>query len=76
MGKRGHSEEEILRALREAKSGDTVVKICRKYGIVAIGARRVRSGERRWSWTDGRNGSQLPLAARVDCLCQGDTAEG
>ena len=33
MGKRGHSEEEILRVLREAESGDTVVEICRKYGI-------------------------------------------
>ena len=33
MGKRGHSEEEILRGLREAESGDTVVEICRKHGI-------------------------------------------
>ena len=33
MGKRGHSEEEILRALREAESGDTVVEVCRKHGI-------------------------------------------
>jgi putative transposase len=33
MGKRGHSEEEILRVLREAESGDTVVEICRKPGI-------------------------------------------
>jgi putative transposase len=33
MGKRGHSEEEILRVLREADSGDTVVEICRKHGI-------------------------------------------
>ena len=33
MGKRGHSEEEILRVLREAESGDTVVEICRKHGI-------------------------------------------
>jgi putative transposase len=32
-GKRGHSEEEILRVLREAESGDTVVEICRKHGI-------------------------------------------
>jgi hypothetical protein len=30
MGKRGHSEEEILRVLREAESGDTVVEVCRK----------------------------------------------
>ncbi len=29
MGKRGHSEEEILRVLREAECGDTVVEICR-----------------------------------------------
>ena len=33
MGERGHSEEEILRVLREAESGDTVVEICRKHGI-------------------------------------------
>lgn len=33
MGKKGHSEEDILRVLREAESGDTVVEICRKHGI-------------------------------------------
>jgi putative transposase len=33
MAKRGHSEEEILRVLREAESGDTVVGVCRKHGI-------------------------------------------
>jgi putative transposase len=33
MGKRGRSEEEILRVLREAESGDTVVELCRKHGI-------------------------------------------
>ena len=33
MGKKGHSEGEILRVLREAESGDTVVEICRKHGI-------------------------------------------
>lgn len=33
MSKRGHSEEEILRALREAESGETVVEVCRKHGI-------------------------------------------
>ena len=31
--KRGHSEEEILRVLREAESGTTVVEVCRKHGI-------------------------------------------
>ena len=30
MGKRWHSEEEILRVLREAESGYTVVEVCRK----------------------------------------------
>jgi hypothetical protein len=30
MGKRGHSEEEMLRVLWEAESGDTVVEIYRK----------------------------------------------
>ena len=33
MAKKGHSEEEILRVLREAESGATVVEICRKHGI-------------------------------------------
>jgi putative transposase len=33
MAKKGHSEEEILRVLREAESGTTVVEICRKHGI-------------------------------------------
>jgi hypothetical protein len=33
MGKRGNSEEEILRVLREEESGDTVVEVCRKHGI-------------------------------------------
>jgi putative transposase len=33
MAKRGHTEEEILRVLREAESGAAVVEICRKHGI-------------------------------------------
>ena len=33
MAKRGHTEEEILRVLREAESGSTVVEVCRKHGI-------------------------------------------
>jgi putative transposase len=33
MAKRGHTEEEILRVLREAESGTTVVEICRRHGI-------------------------------------------
>lgn len=33
MGMKGHSEEEILRVLREAESGTTVVEVCRKHGI-------------------------------------------
>jgi putative transposase len=33
MAKKGHSEEEILRVLREAESGTAVVEICRKHGI-------------------------------------------
>jgi putative transposase len=33
MAKRGDGEEEILRVLREAESGDTVVEVCRKHGI-------------------------------------------
>jgi len=33
MAKGGHSEEQILRVLREAESGTTVVEVCRKHGI-------------------------------------------
>lgn len=33
MANKGHSEEEILRVLREAESGTTVVEVCRKHGI-------------------------------------------
>jgi putative transposase len=33
MGKRGHSEEEILRVLRVEESGGTVVETCREHGI-------------------------------------------
>ena len=33
MAKRGHTEEEILRVLREAEAGTTVVENCRKHGI-------------------------------------------
>ncbi len=33
MARKVHSEEEILRVLREAESGETVVEVCRKHGI-------------------------------------------
>ena len=33
MGKKGRSEEEILRVLRQADSGETVVEVYRKHGI-------------------------------------------
>jgi putative transposase len=33
MPKKGRSEEEILRALRDGEAGETGVAICRKYGI-------------------------------------------
>ena len=33
MARKGHSEEEILRVLREAESGQTVVEVCRQHGI-------------------------------------------
>jgi putative transposase len=33
MPKKGHSEEQILRALRQAESGATVKEICREHGI-------------------------------------------
>src|ERR1700758_1048800 len=33
MPKKGHSEEQVLRALRQAESGTTVKEICREHGI-------------------------------------------
>lgn len=33
MATRGHSQEAILRVLREAESGETAVEVCRKHGI-------------------------------------------
>jgi putative transposase len=33
MARKGHTEEEILRVLREAESGETLVEVCRKHGI-------------------------------------------
>ncbi len=33
MGRQGHNEEEILRILRDAESGETVVEVCRKHGV-------------------------------------------
>jgi len=33
MPKRGHTEEEILRALREVEAGATGAAVCRKLGI-------------------------------------------
>ena len=33
MARKVHTEEEILRVLREAEAGGTVVEICRKHGI-------------------------------------------
>ncbi len=33
MSKKGHSEEKILRVLREAEAGKAVVEVCRKPGV-------------------------------------------
>jgi putative transposase len=33
MPKKGHSEEQILRALRQAEAGAKVTEICREHGI-------------------------------------------
>ena len=33
MAKRGHTEEQILRALRQAESGTRISDICREHGI-------------------------------------------
>ncbi len=35
MGKRGHSEEEILRVFREEESGDTVVRSAASMGLAS-----------------------------------------
>ena len=33
MAKKGHTEEQILRALRQAESGTRVADVCREHGI-------------------------------------------
>ena len=33
MAKKGHTEEQILRALRQAEGGTRVADICREYGV-------------------------------------------
>ena len=33
MAKKGHTEEQILRALRQAESGARVADICREHGV-------------------------------------------
>ena len=33
MSKKGHTEEQILRALRQAESGTKVAEICREHGV-------------------------------------------
>ena len=33
MAKKGHTEEQILRALRQAEGGTRVAEICREYGV-------------------------------------------
>ena len=33
MAKKGHTEEQILRALRQAEGGTRVADICREHGI-------------------------------------------
>jgi putative transposase len=33
MARKGHTKEEILRVLREAESGETVVEVCSEHGI-------------------------------------------
>jgi putative transposase len=33
MARRGHTEEQILRALRQAESGTKVSEICREHGV-------------------------------------------
>ena len=58
MAKRGHSEEAILRVLREAESGETVVEICRKHGI---------SQQMFYSWKKQYAGLDAP--GRGWCVC-------
>jgi putative transposase len=54
MGKRGHTEEEILRVLREAEAGSTAVEVCRKHGISQqsfyLGKRST------WAWFEDSRG--------------------
>ena len=52
MAKKGHTEEQILRALRQAESGTRVADICREHGIsegddLTSGRRSIRDGTER-----------------------------
>ena len=63
MAKRGHTEEEILRVLREAESGTTVVEICRKHGI---------SQQSFYLWKKKYAGLGLQRAARASSAAGGE----
>jgi len=58
MAKRGHSEEEILRVLREAESGDSVVEVWRnehrdKHGALVVQAASALPSRAFWSRRSG-----------------------
>ena len=54
MARRGHTEEQILRALRQAESGTRVSDICREHGI---------SEATYWTYPDSVDGVGLRKSA-------------
>jgi hypothetical protein len=48
MPKKGHSEEQILRALRQAESGTRVSEICREHGSATPRSTSGRRNTRAW----------------------------
>ena len=63
MARRGHSEEQILRVLREAESGETVVEVCRKHGI---------SQQSFYLWKKKYSGLGFQRATRAQAAARGE----
>jgi len=59
MGRKRHSEEQIIRILKEAETGMKTVEICRKYGI---------SDATFYNWKAKYGGMDISEARRLKAL--------
>ena len=77
VAKKGHSEEEILRALRQAEGGSRVAEICREHGIneatFYIYGRLPLWQEGFWSLSDEVDCKHLFGVIRVWCAQMGNS---